>query len=95
MSSSPLLLLSQVKGKVLRSRKYQQHFYTALVIPSADPYVRPATVEVRSVARLGAVDDLVDCVVTISGYNGKPYQVVEDGVSRTITPVHNVLEVVE
>lgn len=91
----PSLMTSLVKGKIIRFRKYQNHYYTALVIPSPDPYARPATVELRSSARLGQLNDLIDAVVTLSGYNGKPYQVVEDGESRTVTPVHNVLEVVE
>ena len=83
-----------IRGKIQRARRYESHFYTTLVMPSSDPFQRPSVVEVRSSARLGDNEEIVQVRCRVTGYNGKPYRWTDQdtGETRQVVPVHNVLE---
>jgi hypothetical protein len=86
----------QITGKVTRTRRYERHYYTTLVMPAKDEYSKPSYVEVRSVERIGEVDDKVTAVCELGGYEGKAYQVTDrdTGERKTLVPVNLFLDVV-
>jgi hypothetical protein len=85
-----------VKGKVLRVRRWEGHIYTAMVCPAKDEYSKPQTVEVRSEMgkRIGDVGDIVTVVAELRGFERKPYRTKpdRDGVVATVIPVELVLD---
>ena len=94
-SQKPLQVL--IKGKVLRCRRYDQHFYTAVITPAADQYSKPSIVEVRSKARFAEVDEETSCTALLGGFEGKSYRVTDrdTGEQRSLIPVNLFLDLVE
>jgi hypothetical protein len=90
-------LLVKVKGKVLRSRFYDQNYLTAIICPAVDEYSRPSVVQVRSKQRFAELEQQVEVNCLLSGYEGKAYNVVnqETGERQRITPVNLTLDLVE
>lgn len=84
-------------GKVIRSRRFEQFFYTTVICPAPDPYSRPAVVEVRSKSRIGDLDDEIRVNAELGGFEGRSYQVTdrETGERRTLTPVNLFLNAIE
>ena len=89
----------KVTGKVIRTRKYDGHFYTVVICPSKDVYAKPSVVEIRSKSSLGSqVDEEIKSVLCeVSGYEAKPYSIVdrETGEQRKVKPVNMYLNLVE
>ena len=88
---------SQIAGRVLRVRKYDQHFYTAIITPAPDLYSKPSVIEIRSKQRFSDKDEDVRITAKLGGYEGKPYPVVDrdTGEKRMLTPVNIFLDLVE
>lgn len=56
-----------IAGKIVSQRRHENKQYTVIRCPAADEYSNPSTVEVRSQARLGDVEQFVELDVRISG----------------------------
>lgn len=91
----PLQVL--VVGKVTRSRRFEQFFYTTVICPAPDPYSKPAVIEIRSKQRLGERDEEIRVTAELGGFEGRSYQVTdkETGERRTLIPVNHFLNAVE
>lgn len=86
-----------IMGKVVRTRRYEQHWYTTIICPAADAYSRPSVVEVRSKSKFAERDEETKCNAILGGYEGKSYKATdrESGEMRTVTPVQLFLDLVE
>jgi hypothetical protein len=86
-----------VVGKIQSHRRYDSVSYTRIVMPAADAYSRPETVEVRSKSRLGEKDEEVKVTCRLGGFTRKAYQAKdkETGEIQSIIPVDITLDVIE
>ncbi len=85
-----------IMGKVVRVRRYEQFFYTAVICPAVDVYNKPQIVEIRSKSRFADSDEEITVTAVLGGYEGKPYQVTDrEGERRKLVPVHHFLDLVE
>lgn len=86
-----------VQGRVVRSRRHEGHFYTAIVTPAPDAYSRPSNVEVRSKSQLGTSGEDVNLWCVLGGYSERPrkWTDTETGEVRTIYNVRMYLDLVE
>jgi hypothetical protein len=73
---APVLGVRQlvITGKVIRSRRYQDHTYTTVICPAADEYSKPQVVEVRSSRKFAEKDEVTTFVAQLGGFEGKPYE---------------------
>ena len=99
-AKAPVKLKSRevsIMGKVVRVRRYEQFFYTAVICPAVDVYSKPQVVEIRSKLRFAENDEEITVIAVLGGYEGKPYQVTdrETGERRQLVPVHHFLDLVE
>lgn len=85
-----------VIGKLAAVRKAGQQWLHLIVMPSADAYSSPSTVEVGASGRLGQKDDEVKVLCKLSGYR-RSYKSVdqETGESRQVQTADNRLFAVE
>lgn len=86
-----------VRGKILRSRRYQQEVLTAIVSPAKDEWSKPQTVQIRSKRKLGEIDEVVVVECLLGGYERKQYEVhdKDSGEVTRIKPVEHTLDAVE
>ncbi|MBM5573660.1 hypothetical protein [Deefgea sp. CFH1-16] len=84
-------------GRVNAVRKSDDTVYTEVILPSADEYSQPATIEIRSKKRLGQIGETVQINVSCGGYRGKPfnYQDKDTGERFTRRPVVNSYMAIE
>lgn len=84
----------RIVGKITRKRRHERQYYTTVIMPAKDEYSRPSTVEIRSSAPLGELDDRIDVRCELGGYEGKSYRVTdrETGEARQVFPVNMYLD---
>lgn len=104
LKSAPLVAVPKrvpnmvfVVGKVEAVRRYEGKFYTRVVSPAPDLYSQPSILEIRSKARLGAIDDELNIEARLGGYKRKAYRVTdkETGEQTNLIPVDMTLDAVE
>jgi hypothetical protein len=90
-------MIVTVRGKIVRSRRYQQEVLTAIVCPAKDEWSKPQTVQVRSKRKLGEVEEVVVVDCELGGYERKQYEVHDKDTGETtrIKPVEHTLDAVE
>jgi len=80
--SSPTPGLVRLVGRVDAVRQVgtdRKTFRTLVVMPAADSFSHPSTVEVRSAARLGMAGNDVDVLCNVIGFKNKPRKNMETG----------------
>lgn len=87
----------QIQGKVVRTRRYQEHTYTTIICPAADEYSKPQVVEVRSTRKFAEKDDKTNIVALLGGFEGRVYESrdKDTGEVTRVTPVTLYLDFVE
>jgi hypothetical protein len=90
-------MLVTVRGKIVRSRRYDGAVLTAIVTPAKDEWSKPQTVQVRSKRKLGEVEEVVVVDCELGGYERKQYEVhdKDSGEVTRIKPVEHTLDAVE
>lgn len=90
-------LVVSIKGKIVRSRRYNGSTYTTLITPAPDAYSRPSVVEVRSESRVGDVDQEVTVTAKVGGYERKAFMTTDKdtGEQKRVIPVDHTLDLVE
>lgn len=85
-----------VVGRLAGARKAGQQWLHLIVMPSADSYSSPSTVEVGASARLGDKDDEIKVLCKLAGYR-RSYKQQDQatGESRTVQTADNRLYAVE
>lgn len=83
-----------IAGKIVSQRRHENKQYTVIRCPAADEYSNPSTVEVRSQARLGDVEQFVELDVRVSG-TLRSFNYVKDGEQRKGTEGKVFLDVIE
>lgn len=74
----------------------QATFLTVCIMPAADSFSHPSTIELRSRRPLGAPGSDVDLICTLTGYSRK-YNVTDEttGYKTPVNSAQNVLDVIE
>jgi len=74
--------LVRIVGRVDTVRQVgtdRKTFRTLVVMPAADAFSHPSTVEVRSAARIGAAGNDADVLCNVLGFKNKPRKNMETG----------------
>lgn len=58
----------ELTGQLREVRKYNDWFYSRVILPSGSPYEAPSVVEVRSKKRIGSAGDEVTLEAKLGGY---------------------------
>jgi len=88
ISTNKRIAESHLRGRILQVRRVKtgqgiRHF-TLLIMPAADEFTSPSTVEVSSVAKLGDKNEEVDVTVKIGGYR-RSYNSVDKETGESVT----------
>lgn len=86
-----------LQGKVVRGRKYGQHYLTVIIAPALDAYSKPDFFEVRSARRFAERDEEGSWVVRAGGYEGKAFRTADkdSGEQVMVTPINTYFDLVE
>lgn len=92
--AAPTPGLVRLVGRVIEARQSGKSFRTLLMLPAADSFQHPATVELVSKARVGQPGTEVDVLCSVGGFKNRPK--LRDGSTGEYWPAsaRNVLEVV-
>ncbi len=91
---------SMIRGKITNQRKIKTQagplYLTLVILPAADEFTSPSTVEVRSSEKLGDVQDTVSLKVKLSGFRRQyKYTDKESGEIQNVTTADMSLSVVQ
>lgn len=86
-----------IKGRIDAIRLHNGVRYTRITTPAADEYSRPQTIEVRSKAKLGEREEVVQVRAKLGGFARKPFKSTDQatGEITMVTPVDLTLDAVE
>ena len=86
-----------VHGRVEDVQRFEGVYRTRLICPAADEFTAPQKVIVRSKARLGSKDEMIEISCRLGGYQRKPYRVTDKdtGEQTNVTPVDMTLDHIE
>jgi len=85
-------IAGRIQGQRVVNSNGAKTFRTILKLPAADVYSSPATVEVRSQERLGAVQDEISILVGVGGFPRSYEHKGQDGESQKVQTAENVLQ---
>lgn len=84
-TQTPEVNQTLIYGRITATRRHEQHFYTEVTTPAPDAYTQPGICEIRSERSIGKKGEDVQQLCRISGYKGKPFQVVDRSTGETET----------
>ena len=95
--ASAQYLRVSIRGKIIRSRRFEEHIHTAIMCPAKDEFSKPQVVEVRSRRKIGEREDIITVECDLGGFERKAFQMrdAETGEVLRIIPVNHTLDVIE
>lgn len=90
-------LTVSVRGRIEATRVYEGVRYTRILTPAADPYSKPAVLEVRSKNLLGAKNEEVSFSAKLGGFTRAPFDITDKktGEISRILPVVMTLDLID